>query len=50
MKVVVGTENSAKLKSVKIAFEKVFPDETIEVIGAAVKSSVSDQPKSDKKP
>lgn len=48
MKVVVGTENKAKLKSVKLAFEKVFPKENIEIIGVAVGSSVSDQPRSDR--
>lgn len=48
MKIVVGTENKAKIKSVKIAFKKVFSDEKLEIVGVAVSSSVSDQPKSDR--
>lgn len=48
MKVAVGSKNPVKIEAVKQAFEKVFPDETWEVIGIEVVSGVSDQPMSDK--
>jgi inosine/xanthosine triphosphatase len=48
MKVAVGSLNPVKINAVKLAFEKVFPDESWVVEGVAVKSGVSDQPMSDR--
>ena len=44
MRVVVGSKNPSKLKAVESAFQKVFPDESIDVAGISVPSGVSDQP------
>jgi inosine/xanthosine triphosphatase len=48
MKVAVGSLNPVKVAAVKLAFEKIFPDEPWVVEGVAVKSGVSDQPMSDR--
>jgi inosine/xanthosine triphosphatase len=48
MKVAVGSLNPTKINAVKIAFEKAFPNESIEVEGVNVLSGVKDQPMSDK--
>lgn len=48
MKVAVGSLNPAKIESVQLAFNALFPQITWEVIGVSVPSSVSDQPMSDK--
>ena len=45
--IAVGSENPAKLRSVTLAFQQMFPDERIEVIGRSVPSNVSAQPMSD---
>lgn len=44
MKVVVGSTNKGKIEAVKLAFEKVWPKEKIEVSGISVSSGVSKQP------
>ena len=44
MKVAVGTTNPAKINAVKAAFDKIWPDETWDVVGVGVTSGVSDQP------
>ncbi len=46
-KVVVASKNPVKINATREAFEKVFPEETFEVIGMQVPSFVSDQPMSD---
>jgi inosine/xanthosine triphosphatase len=46
MKIAVGSKNPVKINAVKLAFEKVWPDETWEVVGEEVGSDVSDQPMS----
>ena len=47
MKIAVGTKNPAKIKSVRIAFKKIFPSEEILVVGEAIASGISNQPMSD---
>ncbi|HXS14918.1 MAG TPA: inosine/xanthosine triphosphatase [Candidatus Saccharimonadales bacterium] len=47
MLIAVGSTNPMKAAAAKMAFEKVFPHEKIEIVGVAVASQVSDQPKSD---
>ncbi len=47
MKVAVGSKNPVKIAAVQEAFQKIFPDETWEVIGIEVTSGVSYQPMSD---
>lgn len=48
MKIVaVGSKNPVKINSVKIAFERVWPNESWKIEGVNVKSDVSDQPMSD---
>ena len=44
MKIAVGSLNPTKINAAKLAFGKVFPHETIEVVGVATPSGVSDQP------
>lgn len=44
MKIAVGSTNPTKINAAKIAFAKVFPSETIEVIGLKVSSGIPDQP------
>ena len=46
MRVTVGSKNPVKVASVKRAFDRFFPDETIEYVGLDTASGVSDQPKS----
>ena len=46
MRVAVGSTNPAKIKAVKAAFQKVWPDKKWVVEGVEVKSGVSDQPMS----
>lgn len=48
MKIAVGSTNPTKITAAQIAFEKVFPQENIEVIGVKVSSGVSNQPKGEK--
>ncbi len=48
MLIVVASKNPVKLNAVRIAFEKVFVDEIIEIEGVSVKSEVPDQPTSEK--
>src|SRR5689334_5962405 len=45
MKIAVGSTNPTKINAAKMAFEKVFPSEAIEVVGAKVSSGIPDQPK-----
>ncbi len=45
-KIAVASNNPAKLAAVRDGFSRVFPGETFEVLGEAVKSGVSDQPMS----
>ena len=45
-KVAVGSTNPTKIQATKIAFEKIFPEETWEIIGTSVPSGIPDQPKS----
>lgn len=47
MKVAVGSLNPVKINAVKLAFEKIFPNESWVVEGVGVTSGVSDQPMSD---
>lgn len=45
--VAVGSENKAKLLSVTLAVEKLFPDSKVTINGFTVNSGVSNQPMSD---
>lgn len=45
MKIAVGSTNPTKINAAKMAFEKVFPNDAIEVIGTKVSSGIPDQPK-----
>lgn len=45
--ITVGSENPAKIASVKAGFETMFPDEQFEIRGVSVASDVSDQPMND---
>lgn len=47
MKIIVGSENPAKVLACKTACATLFPDQIIDVIGVSVESGVSDQPKDD---
>jgi inosine/xanthosine triphosphatase len=47
MKIIVASKNPIKINTTKQGFEKVFPNEIIEVIGVSVNSGVSEQPRSD---
>ena len=47
MKVAVGSTNPVKIEAVKLAFNKVWPKKTWEVVGLEIPSGVSNQPKSD---
>lgn len=47
MKVAVGSKNRVKIKSVKLAFEALWPDKKWQVEGVDVDSGVPDQPMSD---
>ena len=44
MKVVVGSQNPVKLASAERAFQKYFPNDSVEVRGTKTDSGVSDQP------
>lgn len=44
MKIVVGSTNPTKINAAKIAYEKAFPNESIEVVGVKVSSGIPDQP------
>lgn len=48
MLIAVGSTNPVKINAARIAFEKVFPNETIEVVGGNISSGVSNQPTGDK--
>lgn len=48
MVVALGSKNPAKIGAAQIAFEKVFPDKKIEIVGVDVKSGISSQPMSDR--
>lgn len=45
--IAVGSTNPTKIGAVKIAFEKVFPNEKWDITGVAVSSGVSNQPMHD---
>lgn len=45
MKIAVGSENPTKINAAKMAFEKVFPNDLIEVVSIKVSSGIPDQPK-----
>ena len=47
-KVIVGSKNPVKIEAVKLAFEKMFPNESFEVSGISIPSNVSDQPMTSK--
>ena len=47
MKVIVGSKNPAKVTAVRQAFEKVFPESELEILGHPAKSEISDQPMND---
>lgn len=44
MKIAVASKNPVKIDSARVAFQKVFPDEDIEIKGISVPSDISDQP------
>jgi inosine/xanthosine triphosphatase len=46
LKVIVASKNPVKISATKIAFEKVFSNETFEFESVSVSSEVSDQPTS----
>ena len=46
-KIVIASKNPVKINAVKIAFERMFPQNEYEVIGVSVISGVSDQPMTD---
>lgn len=48
MKVAIGSRNPTKLEATKLAFEKVFPNESIEYVTIDAPSKISDQPMSDR--
>jgi len=43
-KIIVGSTNPVKIKSVKLAFETAFPEEEFDVEGVSAVSGVRDQP------
>ncbi|MEX1027634.1 MAG: inosine/xanthosine triphosphatase [Candidatus Paceibacterota bacterium] len=47
MKIIVASENPVKIDAAKRGFERVFPDERLEVTGVKTESGVADQPLSD---
>ncbi len=47
IKVVVASTNPVKINVVKQGFEKIFPDEKIDIQGVSVDSGVNDQPLTD---
>lgn len=46
-KIIVASQNPVKINATKIAFKKMFPNQTFEVEGVTVPSFVPDQPMSD---
>ena len=44
IKIVLASNNPVKIQAVKNGFQKMFPGEKFEIVAAAVKSGVSDQP------
>lgn len=46
MRIVVASQNPAKIEAVREAFSKAFPNEPLEIEGASVASGVKDQPTS----
>ena len=46
-KLIVASTNPVKLSAARAGFEKMFPQELVEICGVSVASGVSDQPKSD---
>lgn len=46
-KIIVGSRNPVKLNAVKVAFEKMFVNETFVIEGISVPSDVADQPMDD---
>lgn len=46
-KIIVASKNPVKINAVRMAFEKVFPEEQFLLDGVAIASGVSDQPISD---
>lgn len=47
MKIVVASQNPAKIEAVRMGFTRVFPNDTLEIEGVSVPSGVADQPMSD---
>ena len=47
MKVVVASANPVKVRAVRAAFERYFPDQDLDVTSASVPSGVSEQPETD---
>jgi inosine/xanthosine triphosphatase len=47
MRVIVASHNPVKINATKQAFERVFPNQQIEVEGVTVSSGISDQPMTD---
>lgn len=47
MKIALGSKNPAKLKAVKTAFEKMFPNDELIFVSLEVDSGVADQPLND---
>lgn len=47
MKTAVGSTNPVKINATKLAFKKVWPKKSWEVIGVNVSSGISDQPMTD---
>ncbi|WP_337236846.1 DUF84 family protein, partial [Salmonella enterica] len=46
-KIIIASQNPAKVNAVRSAFSTVFPDQEWEFIGVSVPSEVADQPMSD---
>jgi len=44
IKVAIASQNPVKIEAVKIAFSKMFPDQTFEFQGNSISSDVSNQP------
>lgn len=47
MKVIIASQNPAKIRAVSAAFSLQYPDKIIEFVSTSVESGVSDQPLSD---
>ena len=46
MKVIVASKNPVKIEATRIGFQKMFPEQELEVIGISAPSDVNDQPMS----